>query len=508
MSQTSLIPWYQLSENQERYIAELRSLKTRSRSKSVQVQELEDGSTVFVVVTPNPPGCTLYLTTRPDYPNSAPVLLAEKKDGTPLMAASPTIQAWKRSNTLAQVVDDVIGRVTSRRLILIFSLLGFLVLGVSALIIALLIASADRLDSEARASTAVSGDMTALAFSRRNVAATITAGYQAAVAKGQPYTISAELQATLDAQAAEDARLNAQRRSLQATATAKADFATITALSGANESVKATITAQIGYRNQTATAEANLTATAQANLTATAGAPTAQPQAPGNTRPAIRPLPTSTAIPAAGTTAAAINTTIPVNTPEPLSTNTPSPAETTAPVPATTNTPRPVSTNIPAPVATNTPVPAATSTPRPVPTSTPTPRPVPTATPLPLPTNTLAPAPTSTSKPAPTSTATPMPTDTPAPAPTSTPAPTDTPVPPTSTPTPAPTDTPVPATTKGGGKGPCNPPDICPPLPFTPSRLVQAYITPTLPESKGPEERQDSLRTQTSGQRFFGISQN
>lgn len=459
MARTLTPIWQQLPQNEYRYSQELRKLRSPLRSKRISLKLLENGSTVFTILTPGPQNYIIQLTTLADYPLSPPELLV-KRGETRLRVHSPTLQRWKSNNTLAQVVDDVIDSDYSKFIEWLKSfswilLGGLAIVGLVGLLFVLFLVSTNHQPAQASDATALARLETKVADEKQRAVAVLTAGAKVESDTGIRNAEVANAQATLTVLAQQELQLQNARKAQTATASARE-----------NPVITLAATPTVASLNPTATIETIETVSPSVGLTSTATpasqnenvptsglAPTLTPK-PTVTNGPVTPSPTTEIVTSPATTPNLTTLAAPSPTFQPLPANTPRPpsptplAPTFTPVvlPTATRTASPTSSPTFTPVPTFTPArptltPVPTFTPKPPPTFTP----VPTFTPKPTPT--FTPVPTATT--APTATPTPDPTATPMPTATSTPDPTATPVPTTQAPTPTPdppTPTPDPPT--------------------------------------------------------------
>jgi hypothetical protein len=89
----------------QRLASEVQSL---SRSGSVQIRDLNDG-TVCVIVTRLRDGLLIYMLCSTAYPQQSPVVMAER-NSAPLQIGSGVLFPWDSSCRLARIVDDLYGR--------------------------------------------------------------------------------------------------------------------------------------------------------------------------------------------------------------------------------------------------------------------------------------------------------------------------------------------------------------------------------------------------------------
>lgn len=414
-------PWHSTPAGQKRYQQEILALKNQVAETSLQVNDLENGNTIFVVTLSNLPGHIIYLQTTSQYPLEAPKMLAEK-NGKLVKLGSKVITNWRPEDLLADIVADIGTNVFQRR---------FLVLGLAAAIVVIFTAVMGLVLLSSGLHQVEEGDLMATASDNATQLAdgsnrlnTVIAQATAAVVN-QP-ALANQPNATLTA--AVDQLLELRARNEQS-------LATLTAVAIQNQTATAAIINKSNSQTQAAYL-AYLTAQSQILETATALAalntPTPNPLPPTQ---AIVVQPTPTPVRPTPTPVRHVN---PTNTPRPKPLPTPTKVAPTPTVtaPATTlavtptpkpNQPTPTTAPVANPNPTQTPLLGqATSTPVPAtllpaqPTSTPVPATPPPAQPTPAP---VTPQPQST----PTSqlmppTSTPNQTTTSAPSPTPTPS--------------------------------------------------------------------------------------
>ena len=337
---------------------ERRRLELLAKPGGVQVSELGDdsGEVLFTVATPDPPGWTVYLTTGPNYPMTAPGVIAEQRNAEK-PTSSRTILTWTAQNYLSQVVEDVVNGATRRSRVMFAAIASFAVLLVAVAGIVLVILGQNREDLNNYQKTVVAArsgfDATAAVLGRdQSAAQTILAAHP------QDTSAIATLTAIANAKSALDGTATAVINAANVNATK--DAATQTAFNGLQGATRAAAAAN-------ATANQRGTETAQAVPTPTIPAiPTVLPTSTVSPTQIAPNLPATAAPPVVTTalpnvvvktpTIAATATTSPIATtvlPSPILT-TALPVLTTAPPVVVTASPA-ITTDPPSPIVVTTP---------------------------------------------------------------------------------------------------------------------------------------------------------